>query len=391
MLDPFHQVIPSSTRTSSSSDVSPQPKSSYHPHLIGFITLVIVFGLGYFFGTKQLNHLEPVPSPIVSASPIVSIDSTANLKIYTDTKYQYELNYTSNWKEIQLVQLSESPSDNYLYQVITSSDRDVKKLENLYPDPFLGIYIQPVTPTNTFKEWVNHFSSFQDGNGIANVSTSTLFNMQVTIVEGKPTLNIAPGSWYIKIYLFQSPDSKNNFAIMVADTENKNKKKDFDQILSTFRFLDDEKADTANWHTYKFSGFSLSFKYPDTLKLDELDIKDRPAYYKDSPYVMLADNNASMTITPNGVGFLGFESSDYETVDKRVEVNGSNVEISGNPIFKTRILYKPTGSISYFISMQNPDNDSQFVSISYKATSGDVSLDSQQIFDQILSTFKFLP
>lgn len=116
---------PSSPTTPSPMPETPQStKSSYHPHIIGFVTLIVIFGLGYFFGTKQLNHSEPIPSPAVSASPVISPDPTANWKTYKNDEQEFELRYPDEWF------LAESRIQNYDPESVSglgrgySSERD---------------------------------------------------------------------------------------------------------------------------------------------------------------------------------------------------------------------------------------------------------------------------
>ena len=74
-------------------------KSSYHPHLIGFMVFLAVFILGFYFGTRKLNHSE-LPAPTISPTPAASVDPTANWKTYINARYNYSIKYPSDWKII---------------------------------------------------------------------------------------------------------------------------------------------------------------------------------------------------------------------------------------------------------------------------------------------------
>ena len=81
--------------------VAPEKNSSFLVTLLSVLLLISVFIAGFFaYQTqnlvKELNKLKITPTSIATPSP--SPDPTANWKTYTNTKYNFSLRYPNNYE-----------------------------------------------------------------------------------------------------------------------------------------------------------------------------------------------------------------------------------------------------------------------------------------------------
>lgn len=135
---------------------------------------------------------------------------------------------------------------------------------------------------------------------------------------------------------------------------------------------------TENWKTYIFSYAPLSFRYPSQLSLEE----ENSTYPSQFRGVILKRNESSLKIHPLQ-GPFGYENS-----DKFPET----IVINDQTIKKDRMVNISDGSQSYMVIIPYP-NESQgnaSVVIQYEFNDGKINKTDTKLFDQILSTFKFL-
>ena len=272
-------------------------------------------------------------------------DETANWKTYRNEELGFEVKYPNSWKISEMI--INNPS-NLGYEVT------LKRLE-VGEENYKSLTIS----------MTSKYPYLPDNNHNAPLSQTTVGGLkakeQVFTSGYCDVLSCSDpfvGIWINKngyIYTFNFSNT-----ITIKDIYN--------QILSTFKFIGDE---TANWKTYQNKQYGFEFKYdPDLKGGGELTMDGKVAFgYKSSIMLML-------DIVPIGISFD--ELQPYYT-----EYNPSLTPIINNKIIGGKISksYKfPQGTFVYI-----PLNE-----VSKLEIFGETVEFFDLIFDQILSTFKFI-
>ena len=179
---------------------------------------MVVFVVGRNSGTPPIS--QPTPTPI----PYLDMES------YTNSEALYKIDRPAEWKMLNKIPKRDLNKD--LDVVITSTVHDIYNLDQLYPDPFIAVYSKEIESEQDYNDWISMFGSFMD----AEFSEIAKYGVKVTLVEGRAVLGITWGEWYLKYYIFKSPDNKYAITIMTTDTPEVENQETFDQILSTFQF-----------------------------------------------------------------------------------------------------------------------------------------------------------
>jgi len=224
--------------------------------LLGLVGLIVVGGLvfaGYKLGQREeqaklpqptpVSFLTPTstPTPTPKTSPITVVatpseltptpDPTADWKTYTNTKYGYSIKYPSNWWiEREYALISDIPSEVYegpISPVPLPYEIDINELKNPKRKEFKELIIS----NNMFPPEMKESFSFQE----EKIGSYRVFRTSDVIPSYAGELHAYfegnGGLRYIDIVLW--PYNKdttflNQNRVVVI----------FDQILSTFRFLD---------------------------------------------------------------------------------------------------------------------------------------------------------
>lgn len=216
---------------------------------VSIILLALIGGGVWFF--LNINKPQPIsvqPNPIASTS--ATLDQTADWKTYTNTDFNFSVKYPDT---IQINKAGEGgPANTYInIPNIQTNDSAEKTLIIFY-------YVTDETPedkVNTLIEQnrldttttvVKMSSEKYENNNIQGIKLiskfSNLTRYQIFLKHNKA------------MYQFVINASLNNDITTQAIV---------DQILSTFKFLD-ETTDTSSWKTYESSQLNYSFKYPST-------------------------------------------------------------------------------------------------------------------------------
>lgn len=151
-----------------------------------------------------------------------------------------------------------------------------------------------------------------------------------------------------------------------------NQKQILDQILSTFKFT--ETIDTSTWKTYK--GNKFTFAYP-----SEFENKNCPRSFEPTMLCTVAQDESVEPI------LYYIYLSDIKSLPSSYRYEEGM--ISGYSTYKTTDEPSRSGAITVFIKQ----NENSFVSISFTPYDQEQPFPNQQkfenLFDQILSTFKF--
>lgn len=371
-----------------SSPITPSPmpetpqstKSSYHPHIIGFITLIVIFGLGYFFGTKQLNHSEPVPSPQVSASPVISSDSMTNWKTYTSS-LGYTIQYPSTWFA--------APDPGIVRSDIIYDKKDfldIRSGTNLVEKNKLQTYdaiaIQQLTfanldmvPTSTLQQII------QKMNGQSSKVIEEK-NLQINKIQAVVRKVEIQKELFIQTYIPYA-DGVYVVSSSLQGKQSEELENTFDQILSTFKFLDEQTSGPSDWKTYNNNTYQFKFRFPSNLSIGGND--EGTLLYK------YGQDGQNYYIAITHLDKLNVELDDpigikKETGDKIFEEKIADLVLDGKHAskFKTEVLpgSQTDAASGYFVGIKT---NKGFLLI----TINSLTEEDNKIFDQILSTFKF--
>lgn len=207
---------------------------------------ILAFGIALgAFGVKFLNQkqnqppLALTPTLTPSPTPTPTPNPTGDWKIYTNTQYKYSFKYPADWVGAGL-QPGSAP-----FPIDSEADSVLQSVE-FYPNGLEGAVIKyprfavevddPVTNQSlgSYSDWINELRESQFYK-VTNESQQLISGVNVISLEGPYTQgNIIT---YHKNYFAKSPDNK--FFVLITDDEKDQKNATlFDQILSTFKFLD---------------------------------------------------------------------------------------------------------------------------------------------------------
>lgn len=296
------------------------------------IAIVIYGGLYYFYLGKQNPYSSNYSSPTTAKTPtsVPTVDPTADWKTYNNSKYNYTVQYPDDWSVV----------DVHTDEIVTFGGKGQVGEK----PPLVSIH---VFETSKFKE--------------ADIPNYSPFDYKIKI-NGNYTFFFVASSYQIGGTAPKETEQQAKEALL--------------QILSTFKFTDQTTVDTSSWKTYTASKFS--FRYPANLVIKETD-KDFFVFVE-STTTPASNSNMSIDSRLSG-NYANYDTAVTSTKDGLINIKeetmGSWLKINGTmkPGFRegtplSVALYKYNqGAIEFEIAGSAPV--------------------SEQIFNQILSTFKF--
>ena len=339
-----------------------KPKSWFLILLIIFIILLSLGTAGFFaYQYVQLKNqvIQTKPTPVTSPSP--TPDPTANWKTYTNTA-GYSIKYPASFT----TQLIAAGAGN---KEANAETRNLFIYKSDAPEPYLERYINleifQVKPT------------YNQGT----ITKTTLDNKtveKIVIPDAKFDIYSAQlvNKGFIEIYVLSDPTKKE-----VAN-----------QILSTFKFVDQAQADTSNWLSFSSNNGKFIFKYPQGYKINEnivigvdgVSVPTPNTVQALSPVIEGTNGNISTTITyKNTPSDLPTFITSNTSCSSVVPAKGVTYLIGATNglIFKNT----PCGSRSATYVYVVHDGVGYIVTIESTID----SKTTEKNYDQILSTFKF--
>ena len=210
---------------------SPTPNSKLPLILIGLVFLIILSVTGGFFLGKQLYspNSQSITTPISIAEPTLTPGPTANWEIYASGVLGFSFSYPQELSFIydQLKDYTEAkaPSGNLLLQNFDGS----KPRQETASDFQLALFVSKDDGTsleNYPKQWEGEFGKLQ-------TETITIGGIKAIKGFSGQKYRVVPTVWFTLTNIL--------YTIQLSNPNSTNKSW-FDQILSTFKFLDQNNA-----------------------------------------------------------------------------------------------------------------------------------------------------
>lgn len=285
---------------------------------------------------------ESYPPTCITPIPEESADPTADWEIYSFPEYGYSFALPTGY---EISQNKTAPSEPYILQSM-----------NLHEANMEEVYIATVQSLDLESA----IEKLKSNSGYSIDGTTTINNREWTMASGQEQ-----GVQYLiqigsKTYTLNGSDSD----LM-------------QQILFTFKFI--ESVDATSWEIYKNDLLNIEFKYPPNLSIEyKTQIKE----FSDELLLKTADMTYMSIEIPSCVTG-GFYKEQF-TLDKNVFILNSSA-----PRYKSSIPSKygegyTTYVVPHITSLEA--NICMFINIDVRNQNDTSDLD---LFDQILSTFKF--
>ena len=335
----------------------PKPKSKLP--LLAALAALIVGAIGGIFFIKRTPPSQPITSQsVISQTPTKVSESMADGKMYTNTLYKFEFSYSP------VLSIEDKLSGPEKILLISNTPNIIDKTAEISNYFDILFRIIPINQTMDFTSWIKEQSikEMPDGKKRSFI-TSEITPYKTQTLEGFSYVGTVESE--IKYVVFKKEDLIYEFSLHGYGTGSSykfitNGEQIFDQILSTFRFLDQTPAvATSIWKTYTNTNDGFSIEYPNNWQIDQ-----NQTIYESGP--------GSVTIFL-GIGGHGWGGKIIQkkypagTVNYGWETEGKTsggfaTFMQGNKLIPIEIINVP------LVNQQN----------------------YQRLFDQILSTFRFL-
>ena len=325
--------------------IIPKQTPRFSPPLIAtFVLLVFIGAVAGFLLGKSLSQPKTSPPPISQFSPSPSpenpiptptptIDPTANWKTYVNNKYNYSIKYPEDW----ILQ-----PDKQTPEEIVNFTKDLNSLT---------IYSGSATP------------------GVPPESTPS--QVKSIVIANQNVIKEAYNNLFV---LLKFPENLpvNQISIRYKNGITSAEYEDlFDLILSTFKFLDETPTPTtdptANWKIY--TNNELSFKYPPSWTAETHRI------IANNPNIVIYIATGGSTLMNECMKLEKIEKKDNLVIKKFAGITAGEM-CSTNDVNSREIWIIPS-------------ENAYSPGISYNYSTKD-NPQAEDLFDLILSTFKFL-
>ncbi|MFZ2199980.1 MAG: hypothetical protein WAV40_04285 [Microgenomates group bacterium] len=236
---PIVTPTPEPVVISPDSFVQSERRNYFYPILFALLFLVTL-GSGIFFFvkaeslSKQLSSIKPSPTP----SPIASSDPTSDWHTYTNNEYGFTIKYPLEAK----IRTEQLPSNDRMFIFAIDSPNAVFDRMFKSGDYSFGISIQ--TQKN-FPE-ISDYLNFQKEH-------NTYKEVIPTIINNVSGYKFGTDGYSTANFHYQGFITKNDDLYITINYFTDQDLKMFDQILSTFKFVD---SNTSTTYTCPASGYA---------------------------------------------------------------------------------------------------------------------------------------
>jgi hypothetical protein len=370
------------------------------------LALIILVGSGLRITKKESlldiwlasrKGISPTPEVLATPTP----DSTADWKTYTNQKYNYSFKYPAEAK------LEEGRGhEERLQETILTFFGPNYQGPGEFTDGYGITFAVIKNPDNAAPDQLAQKLFTQSQKDIADkILEGDISKCKVEEVTRGGTTGArfthcikAPGSGILN---FSEWFVKNGITYQIyAVLQNPNYQADFNQILSTFKFLD-QTSSTEGWKTYTeyvdAFGYNLSFKYPEdwTVKKVAFSNNGGGGGHPNFATIFSPDQKSCVKVTITSES----ATSSLDDVLKSGATNG-DASLADNIVISSRLL-NVNGMATKAREVQRDGksfkdgvislvNDKRYSTNRVFTYLSSCSMIESGIYDQILSTFKFL-
>lgn len=345
--------------------LAPSPRR-FNPILILVVVILLVLvGVGGLFLGKSLNgpqkSTQPAAYSLPTQIPTPTPDPTANWKTYSNTLAKFEIKYPAEWKE------KTSPTSGL--PVFYSVDEKEVLFYNFGPKGGMSMG--------------DTIDNFCKGRHMKEIRRLFLDNFPAVYCQD-PTLE--PNRIFNQV-LVQKDDFQIEINGDFVKEDSENSLKIYNQILSTFKFLDqNQTSDITNWKTYRSVNGNFSLKYPQEYQAYENQVVSVDGMKVASPDTFQIVSTDIPNLNTNFTLTIKY-------------INGTDLSLALAPCLKTMTSETFTlGKIQGTIYKDSPCGPfgSTVVLFSHNDLIYTVSTETHVLYkeisnyvDQILSTFRF--
>ena len=378
---PVSPVVPSS-----------KPKSRSMLLVGGIVILGIGFTIGLFFDKNPYltSQISPTPTPSPAEVSTKEGDPTANWKTYTNSDFSFSFQYSPSFGNQGLIAGPFTGRSEFLQSF--SNPLTIREGTDAPFDGF-SLYVVMDMNTDSFDQYLRNELKIMNENEFSRMQGAR----QQSFSGGTALVTNTQGYYYLP-----TPD-KQKLVVFVYLQANASFKPTFDQILSTFKFVD-RSSSVLKWQGYDYLENEV---YTTNNWLDFQGKKGNIHYIFNFPWnwektnsVFLDENGAKVAeLSPGGVemkpGQTCFDKSDVSTTESRVKII-STIPITVNEltgVLQVREVQYEGGGGGKYTGTWYPNvyclqkGDEAFVMTFYETSPNS---GKQSLFEEILATFDFV-
>jgi len=284
--------------------------------LVVLVVLLLVSGGVYFLG--QQSQLKPVPlSASPAASPVSQVDEMVDWNVYKDDKEGIKFKYPKDWYSSPYSQSTFSVFLNAVPVKIPEATEFITPIHVGYNEVTNTVTNVRSYSESTLVDGIKRYKQLFDPSNISVEENLTVGGRNSAQLSGKLDPNGMLGGEYFKYTLIQM-DNK----LLVVQLSGDKYKEIYDQILSTFEFVDSDNSQTKLYISEKL-GIQFNYKptyYDSTISVKEVGNKiyvyDTRQNAENGQYLELFTKNPndSLSEAVNAQFLTGYSKTDCYVV-----------------------------------------------------------------------------
>lgn len=364
----------------------PYGKRNWKKWLIIYVVIALLFygGVYYFFLNKSSNpYSSNYPSPTIAKTPTVipTVDPTANWKFYESLKYGFVFLYPPEWKVITETSVKDVSENSDLFKGCTIYLQNTQDKTTVIPIN--------IADKNSDGGYCWSYGYFYDDHKrqITSITPSkeiqvSKWRMPIGNYEDTKSQTLWKGDFF-QFYTFNGTKNDVSIGFLYQSNKNNTTEKVYDQILSTFKFTDPISADISTWKEYANTKYNYTIKYPEQISFTETNGPSYVEFDKQIAILVQAQNPFTCQGCPplkaeiEDTVLNGYAAKKLIGNQTAMGMVGSgpkyqSIIISHNNLFYTIIIYEFIPDVNHWESV------------------GDIPKDKLDLYNKMLSSFKFI-